>query len=689
MVSISYSDGFTPGKGFAYDVNTLWSQTGTNLKGRLAVTASGSGSTANGSLFSYDPMGRVISLWQCAPSTCGTSNQASRPLSFTYDWAGNHTGESDAVSGSIAYTRSIAGEVTSITNQTYQNLPQNPPNLVSSVVNGPDGPVSYTLGNGLNVLDGYDTLGRLTGRWVCRGPATMYCSGGTQIYGTGGPWKGTRMLYQSDTVLNQQVTFGYDEFNRLNARTVTQGTVQNYTYGYDLYGNRVSQTPLQGGYSFNPTINPVNNQITTSGYVYDPAGNMTNDTVHSYAYDAEGNLVLVDGGNTAQYVYDVFNHRIRVQTTSATTEYLYDYAGRRVSSWVASSNTGNEGRIYWDGQMVAYRSLEAFTYFNHEDTLGTERIRTNYAGYTASTYQSLPWGDGYSSTVNNYGGDQDNLHFAGLERDAESGTEHAQFRNYASAQGRWLAPDSYLGSYDQTNPQSMNRYAYALNNPLSFLDPSGLTIMCSMLSGSLVCVDNGGNNNTDCDSNYTACASPGTDCVASGTEGCITASNPGNSTPLDPLPSYPFGSSGGSSGNAPNNGPTKGQCLGQALKNDGNGVSLALDVAGIGAGFLPGGGLVTGSARAANIAFSAQVGLTAASTGVSTAYKSGPGIVFGILGGQAALTAKTAEAFGEDAAEAFGESIPIVGVAVSAGALLYDGYQTYKAYSGCLAGAHE
>jgi hypothetical protein len=118
-------------------------------------------------------------------------------------------------------------------------------------------------------------------------------------------------------------------------------------------------------------------------------------------------------------------------------------------------------------------------------------------------------------------------------------------------------------------------------------------------------------------------------------------------------------------------------------------VSLALDVAGIAAGFLPGGGLVTGSARAANIAFSAQVGLTAASTGVSTGYKSGPGIVFGILGGQAALTAKTAEALGEDAAEAFGQSIPIVGVAVSAGALLYDGYQTYKAFSGCLAGVHE
>ena len=101
-------------------------------------------------------------------------------------------------------------------------------------------------------------------------------------------------------------------------------------------------------------------------------------------------------------------------------------------------------------------------------------MRTNYAGAVGSSYKALPWGDGYLATVNSSGADQDNEHFAGLERDAESGTEHAVFRNYASAQGRWLAPDSYLGSYDFTNPESMNRYSYALNNPSSFVDPSGL-----------------------------------------------------------------------------------------------------------------------------------------------------------------------------------------------------------------------
>ena len=213
--------------------------------------------------------------------------------------------------------------------------------------------------------------------------------------------------------------------------------MQNYTYSYDRYGNRVSQTPLQGGYTFNPTINPANNQITTSGYTYDAAGNMLNDGVHSYQYDAEGNLVWVDGGSTAKYVYDVFNQRVHVQTASATTEYTYDYAGRRVSGWLSPNNYGNQGRIYWDGQQLGFRSSDG-TNFDHQDMLGTERLRTTYSGAVGATYQSLPWGDGYTATVNNSGADQDNEHFAGLERDAESGTEHAQFRNYASAQGRWL-----------------------------------------------------------------------------------------------------------------------------------------------------------------------------------------------------------------------------------------------------------
>jgi RHS repeat-associated protein len=70
-------------------------------------------------------------------------------------------------------------------------------------------------------------------------------------------------------------------------------------------------------------------------------------------------------------------------------------------------------------------------------------------------------------TTNNY-------RFTGDEHDSDSNTEHTQFRQLATTQGRWLSPDPWLGSIDLTNPQSFNRYAYVSNNPVAYVDPGGL-----------------------------------------------------------------------------------------------------------------------------------------------------------------------------------------------------------------------
>jgi hypothetical protein len=173
----------TVSKGFRYDVtDSQWPNgaSAQNLKGRLAEAWTGSSS---GSLFSYDTMGRVTNLWHCAPSTCGTGARTSRPLSFAYDYVGDATSEGDGVSGTINYTYSPAQELTSITNSSYGGT-YNPSNLVSNVVNGPFGPISWSLGNGHTAVNGYDSMGRRTGFWVCNGSTQPTCAG------QGGPYEG-------------------------------------------------------------------------------------------------------------------------------------------------------------------------------------------------------------------------------------------------------------------------------------------------------------------------------------------------------------------------------------------------------------------------------------------------------------------------------------------------------------------
>ncbi|MHB1939091.1 MAG: RHS repeat-associated core domain-containing protein [Acidobacteriaceae bacterium] len=67
-------------------------------------------------------------------------------------------------------------------------------------------------------------------------------------------------------------------------------------------------------------------------------------------------------------------------------------------------------------------------------------------------------------------------------RDAETDTDHAQFRQYYNTWARWMSPDPYNGSYDITNPQSFNRYAYVNSNPLVSVDPSGRYLVSNCVS---------------------------------------------------------------------------------------------------------------------------------------------------------------------------------------------------------------
>ena len=81
-----------------------------------------------------------------------------------------------------------------------------------------------------------------------------------------------------------------------------------------------------------------------------------------------------------------------------------------------------------------------------------------------------PFGETYANTNTT-----DPYHFAAYPLDFALGLYDTAAREYHTTQGRWLTPDpAGLSAVDPTNPQSWNRYAYVLNNPMSFTDPTGL-----------------------------------------------------------------------------------------------------------------------------------------------------------------------------------------------------------------------
>jgi RHS repeat-associated protein len=201
--------------------------------------------------------------------------------------------------------------------------------------------------------------------------------------------------------------------------------------------------------------------------------------ISSNAYDAAGNMTT--GGNT----YDPENHLIG----TAGVTYTYDGDGRRVMKsngklyWFgmgsdaldetdgtgSTSNSAFNEYVFLSGKRIARRDSSGNVFFYFADHLGTSRVIVQ-SGQTTPCYDAdfYPFGGEHGPFVNTC---PQNYKFTGKERDSESGLDNFGARFDSSALGRFLSPDA--GAASLHNPQSWNRYTYALNNPLFYIDPDG------------------------------------------------------------------------------------------------------------------------------------------------------------------------------------------------------------------------
>lgn len=142
---------------------------------------------------------------------------------------------------------------------------------------------------------------------------------------------------------------------------------------------------------------------------------------------------------------------------------------------------------YW----IAGRHLVTYSswpFFNHPDWLGTDRYRSTPTAGQYGYCVNDPFGDNqWCPTAD---GDISPVHFTGKERDGSNTLSPTNLDNfgarfYSSAMGRFMTPDP-LGGH-QEDPQTLNKYSYVRNNPLSLTDPTGLDFNLTCTQESNTC----------------------------------------------------------------------------------------------------------------------------------------------------------------------------------------------------------
>jgi len=194
-------------------------------------------------------------------------------------------------------------------------------------------------------------------------------------------------------------------------------------------------------------------------------GNVLNDSVHTYTWDAYGRAITMDG---IGLTYDAFGRMVEQNRSGAYTQFMYSPTGFKMT--IFNGQTVTKNFVPLPGGGTAVYTPNGLLDVRHPDWLGSSRFSSTPSRTMYLDTAYAPFGEPYAQS-----GTTD-LSFTGQNSDTTSGVYDFLYRPY-STQGRWATPDpAGLAAVDPTNPQSWNRYAYVLNNPLRAVDLLGL--MC-------------------------------------------------------------------------------------------------------------------------------------------------------------------------------------------------------------------
>ena len=274
--------------------------------------------------------------------------------------------------------------------------------------------------------------------------------------------------------LNDDITTIDNEYNKRGELTkstqVNGSTTTVYTYLISPYGNKSETIDIYQDDDLDST---------TKAYVYNHLNQLESLTVGSieseFEYDEYGNLILeTNGSSTKSYSYDLNNRLIEAVEEDQTLKFTYDGNGNRLTKSIGSTVVQyvNDTTIE-NEQVLSYKVGSDVTNLSY----GLTRLNEDAIGYLSDSYGNIvqhgietyaytPYGEltqGIINGVNEAG-------YKGEVHDTSS-LQYLRARTYHTKLKQFLSEDTVVGK--DTHPLSQNRYAFVLNNPFKYSDPSG------------------------------------------------------------------------------------------------------------------------------------------------------------------------------------------------------------------------
>lgn len=284
---------------------------------------------------------------------------------------------------------------------------------------------------------------------------------------------------------------------------VTAGNATDLSRAYGYTDRRLSTATI-GTSSYQIAYDPAGNLYQFNGATWPVSGQQlacNGTTAPSWCYDANGNLIsAASAGGTRSYAFDAVN---RLQSASRggvlAATFGYDHLGQRTSktsyaadgttvagttTWASAnyviqtdpSAASAQRTVYIPGptgpvaSFTASGASDANVWFYAQDHALSTQVVTDGSGQLVARIDYGPYGDIASASP--AGANAGSRLFGSQFFDGETQLYQFGARYYDPGTGRFLTPDNQLGG-TLARQDSFHRYAYTLNDPSTYIDPSG------------------------------------------------------------------------------------------------------------------------------------------------------------------------------------------------------------------------